>query len=60
MPAHNDADDARDETLKPAAGPARKPYRAPRFVVYGNLPRLVTMAKGGAKADGAGVPKTRV
>lgn len=60
MPAHNDADNARDETVKPAADPGRKPYRAPRFVVYGNLPRLVTMAKGGSRNDGGGNPKTKV
>lgn len=62
MPAHNDddADAARGETVKPAANPGRKPYRAPRLVTYGNLPRLVTMAKGGRRNDGGGKPKTRV
>lgn len=36
----------------------RKPYRAPRLTVYGDLRRL-TMAKGGGKSDGGGKPATR-
>ena len=36
----------------------KKPYRTPRLVVHGDLRRL-TMAKGGAKNDGGGVPRTK-
>lgn len=36
----------------------KKPYRTPRLVVHGDLRRL-TMAKGGTKADGPGVPRTK-
>jgi hypothetical protein len=50
---------------KPSATRQRKkPYRPPKLVVYGDLRRLTTMmappAKGGAMADGMGLPKTRV
>lgn len=38
--------------------PKKKPYRAPRLVVYGDLRRL-TMAKGGTAGD-AGKPSTRL
>lgn len=33
-------------------------YHSPRLVVYGDLRRL-TMAKGGTKGDGPGVPRTK-
>ena len=36
----------------------RKPYGAPRLVVYGNL-RSLTMAKDGTKGDGTGKPATK-
>jgi hypothetical protein len=35
----------------------RKPYRAPRLTVYGDLRRL-TAAKGGTRSD-TGPPKTK-
>ncbi len=38
--------------------PAKKPYRPPRLLVYGDL-RSLTTAKGGTKGDG-GMPKTRL
>jgi len=37
---------------------ARKPYRSPRLVAYGDLSRL-TAAKGGNKGDGSGNPMTK-
>lgn len=40
------------------SGEKKKPYRSPRIVVYGDLHRL-TMAKGGKKSDGGGVPKSK-
>ena len=43
------------ESLTP---PHKKPYRTPRLVAYGHL-RDITMAKGGAKGDGGGVPSTK-
>ena len=49
-------EDARDEGAKQAE---RRPYQSPRLVVYGNLPKLVAMAKPGARADGGGLPKTK-
>ena len=36
-----------------------KPYHTPRLVVYGDLPRLVAMAKPGSRGDGSGIPKTK-
>ena len=47
--------------MKPRPGPARKkrPYRAPRIVVLGDL-RTITLAKQGTKNDGAGKPATRI
>ena len=39
--------------------PAKRPYRAPRLAVYGNL-RDMTRAKGGVKGDGGGNPATKV
>jgi hypothetical protein len=35
---------------------AKKPYRAPRLVTYGNLPQLA-LAKGGTKNDGGAASK---
>lgn len=37
----------------------KKPYRTPRLVAYGDFRTLTQTGKGGNKADGAGVPKTR-
>ena len=37
----------------------KKPYRAPRLAVYGDL-RTITKAKGGTKNDGGGNPATKV
>ncbi len=37
----------------------KKPYRPPRVVVYGDFRTLTQTGKGGSKADGAGVPKSR-
>jgi hypothetical protein len=37
----------------------KKPFRAPKLTIYGDLRRL-TQAKGGGKADGRGVPATKV
>ena len=39
-----------------AAG--KKPYRAPRLTVYGDL-QTITKAKGGTGNDGADAPKTK-
>lgn len=36
----------------------KKPYRAPRLTVYGNL-ATITKAKGGSGADSGGAPPTR-
>lgn len=42
-------------------GSRKKPYRAPRLVVYGDLRRLTTLTlKKGLKADGVGAPKTKL
>jgi len=38
--------------------PAKKPYRSPRLVTYGDLSKLA-MAKGGATADGPGSPNSK-
>lgn len=37
---------------------AKRPYRPPRLVRYGDLYRL-TRVKGGASSDGGGKPTTR-
>lgn len=37
---------------------AKKPYRSPRLVTYGNLPQLA-LAKGGTKNDGPGTPASK-
>jgi hypothetical protein len=38
---------------------AKKPYRAPRLTVYGDL-RTITKAKGGTKGDGGSqTPNTK-
>jgi hypothetical protein len=52
-------DDARDGTRRPGKESSRKPYQPPKLTVYGDLPRLVAMAKPGSRADGAGKPKTK-
>jgi hypothetical protein len=52
-------DDARDKTLRPGNEPGRKPYQPPKLTVYGDLPRLVAMAKPGGRGDGSGKPKTK-
>ena len=45
---------------QPSHGEARKkPYRAPKLTVYGDL-RTITKAKGGTTGDGAGKPPTKV
>lgn len=36
----------------------KKPYRAPRLTVYGDL-RTITKTKGGTFGDGTGAPKTK-
>jgi hypothetical protein len=36
----------------------KKPYRSPELTVHGDI-RALTRAKGGAKSDGTGVPKTK-
>lgn len=41
-----------------ASSQARKLYRPPRLVVYGDLRRL-TLAKPGTNNDGTGKPKTK-
>lgn len=40
----------------PSSG--KKPYRAPRLAVYGDL-RTITKAKGGTGEDGGGKPATK-
>jgi hypothetical protein len=37
----------------------KRPYRAPRLVVHGDL-RTLTQAKKGASNDGSGKPRTRL
>lgn len=37
----------------------KKTYRSPRLQTYGDFRKLTQTGKGGNKADGAGVPKTR-
>lgn len=37
----------------------KKPFRPPRFTVYGDL-RRIALVKGGVKGDGGGTPATRV
>ena len=44
---------------RPSSSGAKKPYRAPRLIVYGDL-REITKAKGGSKGDGGGNPATKV
>jgi len=39
--------------------PVKRPYRAPRLIVHGDL-KTITMAKKGAGNDGASKPKTRL
>lgn len=58
MPDHAE-DDARDKTLGQGHESARKPYQSPKLTVYGDLPRLVAMAKPGSRGDGSGKPKTK-
>ena len=41
-----------------AAVSGKKPYRAPRLTVYGDL-QTITKAKGGTGADGATAPATK-
>ena len=61
----HDQPDQQGEDRRPEHAPdspttaQRKPYRAPRLVVYGDL-RRITMAKGGSANDGGGNPKTKV
>jgi hypothetical protein len=52
-------DDAPDKTPRSERESGRKPYRPPKLTVYGDLPRLVAMAKPGSRSDGAGKPKTK-
>jgi hypothetical protein len=59
MPDHTE-DDARDTTLRPEREAGRKPYQPPTLTIYGDLPRLVAMAKPGKKGDGGGKPKTKL
>ena len=42
-----------------AAPEGKKPYRAPKLTVYGDL-RTITKAKGGTASDGGGKPPTKV
>ena len=42
-----------------AAPAGKKPYRAPKLTVYGDL-RTITKAKGGTTNDGGGNPPTKV
>jgi hypothetical protein len=58
MPDHTE-DNARDGTQRPEKESGRKPYRPPKLTVYGDLPRLVAMAKPGGRGDGSGKPKTK-
>ena len=37
----------------------KRPYRAPRLMVHGDL-KAITMAKGGSSNDGGGKPRTRL
>jgi hypothetical protein len=53
-------DDTRDGTPTSTTKPDRKTYKSPRLVVYGDLPRLVAMAKPGSRGDGGGNPKTKM
>jgi hypothetical protein len=53
-------DNTRDGTPTSTTKPERKPYQSPRLVVYGDLPRLVAMAKPGSRGDGSGKPKTKL
>ena len=41
-----------------ATASGKKPYRAPRLTVYGDL-QTITKAKGGTSNDGATAPKTK-
>jgi hypothetical protein len=52
-------DDRRSADPASTTAPRRKPYQSPKLVVYGNLSRLVAMAKPGTRGDGAGNPKTK-
>jgi hypothetical protein len=58
MPDHTEHD-VRDETLAPERESRRKLYQPPKLTVYGDLPRLVAMAKPGGRSDGGGKPKTK-
>ncbi len=40
-------------------GGRKKPYRAPKLTVHGDI-RTLTRAKAGTKSDGTGKPATRV
>lgn len=51
-------DRQRPDKAERAPAAAKKPYRAPRLTVYGDL-RTITKAKGGTSADGTGEPKTK-
>jgi hypothetical protein len=53
-------DNTRERTPTSTTGQDRKPYESPRLVVYGDLPRLVAMAKPGSRGDGGGNPKTKM
>jgi hypothetical protein len=46
-----------NKTKGEASATTKKPYRAPRLTVYGDL-RTITKAKGGSSNDGA-LPKTK-
>ena len=45
--------------IERAARAGKKPYRAPRLTVYGDL-RTITKAKGGTSNDGGGKAATKV
>ena len=51
-------DHTEDDTQEKSSG--KKPYHSPKLTVYGDLPRLVAMAKPGSRSDGAGKPKTKM
>ena len=41
------------------AAAGKRPYRAPKLTVYGNLRKRALQTKGGAKNDGKNVPVSR-
>ena len=59
MRKQSEREDASHGSEDAAPTRGRKPYRAPRLAVYGDLHRIA-LAKHGTAGDGMGVPATKI